>query len=290
MTTIPKGVVRFYGNIQYALESIGFKQITLLHPDKLNDPFDPYFFFETDFDDRYSDLVDYVQRHHSKDLQVFTERFPKGNWKQFLVEIEDLFRSFRKNVFLFSSSAIEEINHPKNNLYLWSHYGNGHRGAAIEFNTTSLTGAILAKAAKLGIKEVDQNDVWWEIKYSLEPPKITAKAIFQSVMNANENPDEKAWLETELGKTINLRSRSKNIRWQIENEWRLVWHNDKTSLKIQKLDLLDDAIAAVYLGCLIDSYAKETLISETKNNFPNARVFVGKQAKGAFALEFEQLS
>jgi hypothetical protein len=60
MTAVPRSVVRFYGNTQYAAESIGFKEITFLHLDKLNDPFDPYFFFETDFSDSYSNLVDYV--------------------------------------------------------------------------------------------------------------------------------------------------------------------------------------------------------------------------------------
>lgn len=39
MTQPPQHVIRFYGNIQYALECIGFKQITFLHIDKLNDPF-----------------------------------------------------------------------------------------------------------------------------------------------------------------------------------------------------------------------------------------------------------
>ena len=39
MTVRPQHVIRFYGNTDYALQAIGFREITFLHPDKLNDPF-----------------------------------------------------------------------------------------------------------------------------------------------------------------------------------------------------------------------------------------------------------
>jgi DUF2971 family protein len=174
-------------------------------------------------------------------------------------------------------------------IYLWSHYGNGHRGAAIEFNTALLTRAVLTKIEKLGGEEVDQIEVWWEIKYPPEMPKITCEAISQFIMNDTENPDEKAWDATELAKIMRLRCRSKSIGWQIENEWRLMWRNDETRLKIQRLDLLDDTVTAIYLGCLIDGCVKENLIFETKRRFPNAKVFMGKRTRGAFALELERL-
>jgi len=36
--------------------------------------------------------------------------------------------------------------------------------------------------------------------------------------------------------------------WKIEKEWRLWKHNDETRLKVQRLDLIDDTITALYLG------------------------------------------
>ena len=56
MNEIPEHVIRFYGNTDYALECIALKQITFLHVDKLNDPFDPVLDYITDFNNNYSAL------------------------------------------------------------------------------------------------------------------------------------------------------------------------------------------------------------------------------------------
>jgi len=41
MNELPQHVIRFYGNTDYAIECIALKQITFVHIEKLNDPFDP---------------------------------------------------------------------------------------------------------------------------------------------------------------------------------------------------------------------------------------------------------
>ena len=49
----PATVTRFYGTADYALDVIRAKQIAFVHVSLLNDPFDPYCFFETDFEGKY---------------------------------------------------------------------------------------------------------------------------------------------------------------------------------------------------------------------------------------------
>ena len=290
MAVLPQLVMRFYGNIDYAVQCIGFKEITFLHADKLNDPFDPHFFFTTDFSEDYEALIDCVQQNHLNDLQNFRDRLPQDNWKQFVDGIEKYFNSLRNNTFLFSTSAINKDKHPKDNLYMWSHYGNGHRGVAIEFDTALLARAVLAKSRTLAGEETHINEVWSEINYTAKLPKITCESIFEFVINRCEKRDEVEREGTELEKIIQLMVRSKSSEWRIENEWRLMWRNDETKLKIQRLDLLDGTITALYLGCLVTDYLKDSLVFETKRNFPNGEVFMGKKARGDFALVFEQLS
>ena len=82
---------------------------------------------------------------------------------------------------------------------------------------------------------------------------------------------------------------SKGLVWSVEEEWRLVYYNEKSNLKIQRIDLPNDAITALYLGCLVTDHWKKRFLSELKLNFPNAVVFVARKAKGEFALEFEAL-
>lgn len=289
MTIKRHDVIRFYGNLDYAIQSIGFKEITFLHPDKLNDPYDPYFYFTTDFNDDYSALIKCVQQNHAKDLQKFRKRFPEKYWEKFLREIENYYNSLRNSSFIFSTSAIKKDKHPKDNLYMWSHYGNGHRGVAIEFNTALLKRAVFAKIKKFGGEVKDIDKVWIKINYVSDLPRVTCESIFQFIINTSKNFDEKTNAGTELAKIIMLMLRSKSTEWKIENEWRLVWFNNETKLKVQRLDLLDDTITAIYLGCLIDDKVKDTLLYETKNSFPNAKLFRGKMSKGNFALLFEQL-
>lgn len=289
MAEPPRHVMRFYGNTDYAIQTIGFSNIVFLHPDKLNDPFDPPIQFTTDFSENYAALIDYIQQYHAEDLQNFKGRLPQENWKSFLCRIAVRCNSLRNNTFLFSTSAISKQRHPKDNLYMWSHYGNGHRGVAIEFDTDLLAKAVSAKSKRPAGEETHINDVWVEINYTFSLPKITCESIYQVVMSFSEKLDEVAGEGTEYVKTIQLMLRSKSIAWKTEDEWRLMWINDDTNLKIQRLDLLDGTITAVYLGCLVTDHLTDSLVSETKRSFPNAKVFKGKKAKGDFALEFERL-
>lgn len=289
MTVRPNTVMRFYGNLEYAIQSIAFKEITFLHSDKLNDPFDPYFYFITDFNENYSTLIDFVQQRHAKDLRYFEDRLPQPNWDKLVEVMEDHFKSFLNSSFLFSTCAITKDKHPKDNLYMWSHYGNGHRGVAIEFDADLLSKSVLEKQKRLGNKDVNIDEVLFEINYTTEVPKITGESIFQFVMNDTESSDEKAWERSDLAKIIKQIVRSKSLEWAIENEWRLMWHNDETKAKVQRVNIQSECVVAIYLGCLIDSNAKDNLISETKQNFPKAKIFDGKKAKGEFALGFEQL-
>jgi hypothetical protein len=64
---LPKHVVRFYGTVDFALDAIAHRQMTFVHVSRLNDPFDPYFFFETDFQGKYSELLKYVRKKHPED-------------------------------------------------------------------------------------------------------------------------------------------------------------------------------------------------------------------------------
>ena len=67
----PQQVTRFYGTVNYAMDVIKNKQIAFVHASMLNDPFDPYCFFETDFEDSYKNLVAHVRKNHPCDLPWF---------------------------------------------------------------------------------------------------------------------------------------------------------------------------------------------------------------------------
>jgi DUF2971 family protein len=293
MTQPPEHVMRFYGNVQYALECLALKQITFLHIDKLNDPFDPNMLFETDFDADYPALTNYVREHHPNDLEQFKNRLPEENWNGFIEQMENLSNNHRNSLFIFSASKVSEDHYPKDNMYMWSHYGNGHRGVAIEFDTDLLAKAVLKQSQKLGGETAAINDIWTEIKYQDELLEITCEHIFDFIINDTPVPNEEAWINTELADIIKKRASVKNLGWNIEQEWRLMWQNDETKLKFFRIDLLDDTITALYFGFrypLVDDHMRDDLIFEIKRNFPKAKIFKAMKGKGKSVLDFKQIA
>ncbi len=289
MAVPPKRVVRFYSNTDYAMQAIGFREITYVRIDQLNDPFDPPFFFITDFGNSYADLFDYVRRNHKEDIQNFSSRLPQENWERLLKNITEELTSIRNSTFIFSACAVTENQHPKDNLYMWSHYGNGHRGIAIEFDTALLTKAVSIKNKTLNGEETQADDVWNKIDYPITLPKITCEMIYQAIMSAHKEFDIEAWRRTKFSDIMAVILRSKSLVWKVENEWRLMWRNNETDLKIERLILLDETITALYLGCRVTDPLKQSLISQVRRSFPKALVYDSKKVHGEFAIKFEVL-
>ena len=207
--------------------------------------------------------------------------------------MERLFNNFRNSSFIFSTSEISETDHPKDNLYMWSHYGNGHRGVAIEFDANLLSKAVIKRHEMVGGEEINLNEIWFEIKYLNEIPKITCESIINFVLKDVPIPDENTWMKTELADILRKRSSSKTMGWKIEKEWRLAWQNDETRLNIQRIDLLEDNITALYFGfrySLKEDVMNDDLIFEIKRNFPRAEVFKAIKGKGKSMLDFERIA
>jgi len=289
MGETPNRVVRFYGNTDYAMQAIGFKEISFVRIDQLNDPFDPHIYFTTDFGDDYAALIDYVRQNHKEDFKIFSARLPEQNWKGFLTKITDRFASIRNSTFIFSTCAVSEKQHPKDNLYMWSHYGNGHRGVAIEFNTDLLAEAVISKEKTLNGERAQIGTVWNEISYAATLPKLSCEVIYESIMTADKEFKVEAWRQSKFSEIMPLMLRTKSLVWKEENEWRLMWHNDETNLNIQRLTLLDDTIAGLYLGCRVSDSAKQNMTSQLKRSFPNAFIYDGKKFAGEFTIKFDLL-
>jgi hypothetical protein len=140
---LPPHVTRFYGTVDYAIDVIKNMHIAYVHTSMLNYPFDPYCFFETDFGDSYQNLLKYVRANHSADMPWFRSQVTAQSWGGTVRDLKAYLQKLRAYMFMLSTSAATETLHPKDNLYMWGHYGMGHRGVAIEFDTEKLTAAVL---------------------------------------------------------------------------------------------------------------------------------------------------
>ncbi len=207
----PEKVVRFYGNTDYALECIALKRATFIHRDNLNDPFEVGVSFDTDFGNNYESLLRYVQRYHPSELTSFREKLPMQGWYNIVGQWAMMASRIQESLLVFSASAEKDGVQPQENLYMWGHYGNGHRGIAIEFNTAVLTDSLMSP------EESGGSDPWYGMEYDDEMPKITRDDIFKCVMNSTpEKP-----CGPELIDSILKRACFKGMVWERENEWRI---------------------------------------------------------------------
>jgi hypothetical protein len=278
--------MRFYGNTDYALECIALKQITFVHVDKLNDPFDPVLDYVTDFDDSCEALLLHVHKHHSSQLKSFKERLSEQNWKEAVAGWSNLASATRAKMFVFSTCAVREGSHPRDNLYMWGHYGNGHRGVAIEFNTTALAESVIKRLVHTS------EPPWWEMEYAKEIPRINCEDIIELVMNAQPDAYNMELYGPKLYSKICQRLRTKGEVWKSENEWRLALGNDETKLNILRHEIPSSAVTAVYLGCLAAEreQLRNAFIYETQRHFPKANVFCANMRPGEYSLNFEKIA
>ena len=186
----------------------------------------------------------------------------------------------------FSTCAVREGSHPRDNLYMWGHYGNGHRGVAIEFNTNALTESFN--------KQDDPNNKspWWGMEYEREIPRIKCEDIIEFVLNAQPNTENLEAYGPNLYAIIIQKLHSKSEVWKSEDEWRLALANDKTKLKILRHDIPSSAVTAVYLGCRAagQEQLRNAFVYETQHHYPNANVFRANMRSGGYALDFEKIA
>lgn len=242
MENKPKNLLRFYGKTEYALQCLEEKKLALPRASKLNDPFDPPLYFLTDITD--SNLI------------------------VLLKNTEDRLR----NIFIPTMFIASFSEGTRDDLYMWGHYANGHRGIAIEFNWEQLNNCLTK------LKGHEGGGEFFKVSYA-SPYVFTNKDVGQLRI---QGPI--------IAEKMRLMFRTKTDNWKRENEWRFMVTDKDTSLDYTKIDLADDVISAVYIGCAAEEKVGQSVYQQTKRNFPNAKVFLAKKRKDKLAIEFEEIN
>jgi hypothetical protein len=97
--TTPAGVTRFYANTNFGLDILENQQVALVRVTLLNDPFDPYGFFETDFGN-YINLSRYIQKHHARDRGWFRVHVTARSWGKTERELKAYMAGLRRDTFV----------------------------------------------------------------------------------------------------------------------------------------------------------------------------------------------
>lgn len=239
----PPKLIRFYGNIEHALECL--EENLLVAPNVLNfnDPFDPCSFL------------------------IINGELP--------LNIEEADAVFSQNIhgdtFISCFSAINLLKSGKstallqNELYMWSHYANAHKGIAIEFDTKSLENAFIELNGDFKLQKITYEDFLpMETKW-LEKPRHYEKEIkFVFAENLFR----------------------KNKLWRYENEWRICFGNKDTRQNIHKERFENKTISRIYLGWKCSEENKKRIISAAQTFQENAEIITVRRVNGAAMLSY----
>jgi len=287
-----KLATRFYGNLKFASDVLENKRVTFIHVSLLNDPFDPYCFFETDFGDSYLNFLKYMKSHHSRELPLFRGHVTPQSWNRTTRDLTNALRRIREIAFVLSMTRERGGRHPKDNLYMWGHYANGHRGVAIEFDMDALRRSVFAQHAAVNQAPSSETEVWAEMHYRSKFSPLSAEQIYQFLKQEIDAERGRIAVKvtTDLERHYSHVTTMKSDVWQNENEWRLMWRNDETDEKIYQCPISGDSIVNIFFGMCIQPDERQQFVHSAKASFPKASLYAAKKRYGDLALDFAPIS
>ena len=188
--------------------------------------------------------------------------FVKEQTALFQSQYQQAWNDFLPRLRVFS------IAEERDNLLMWSHYGQSHTGVVFEFrvlpeedNPLCVAEPVIYRKAPLPLFREEQ---LLEIIFGLSPLDTT-ELYYQY-------------------------ARVKSDVWEYEREWR-VWdllRNREEPLH-SDYPLRTKEIGAVYLGCKIATEDKKTIVSLVSNKYPEAKLFQAQRAVDEYRLRFDAM-
>ena len=224
---------------EYSKNLFTASEIFFSYPLSFNDPFDCQI---RPFDN---------QEIEDKDLKAYLEKCKgKHNLSRRHIDLmmkspkrKDVLRniglSFAENIGVYC------LTERKENILMWSHYANNHKGFCLEFKTDC---KFFGRAQKIIYSEDYPN-----FNFFKSTQKQTAKAMLLT----------------------------KASDWSYEKEWRIVDHEDGAGLKTYP----KNSLTGVILGCRIEEENKKTILEWLSRLGTAVNVHQAKQSKSAFKLD-----
>ncbi|PWV45922.1 DUF2971 domain-containing protein [Chitinophaga sp. S165] len=240
-------------NDKYAKKTLTDSEVFLSSPDQFNDPFDatfPFRYKEEDLtpDNIFKKLYELGKREwpEMKDEELHQLCYERQMSVDFTADAfwMDEYPSWKADIN--AKFGILCLTKSKDNLLMWSHYGDSHRGFCVGFNPEILFDCI---QGQLG-----------------------------PVIYSNDFPVLGLFDNTQEGLTRILCTKSEH--WQYEDEHRFVKIDG--SRKIIKLP--DEAITEIILGCNMPDAFKKEIILLADQKFPGAKIFEATVDLKAFKL------
>lgn len=153
----------------------------------------------------------------------------------------------------------------KDNLLMWSHYAEGHKGVVLEMRVLPDEDNMLCVAEP--------------VQYCSTPPTILTEQDWISHLLGG--------FDLKIDRIFHRYANSKSEVWAYEKEWR-IWGMVPEYSPAMYIDyaLRKSELSAVYLGAKIEAEAKARITSAIDRNYRDARIWQGVRISKEYKLEF----
>jgi hypothetical protein len=150
-----------------------------------------------------------------------------------------------------------------NELLMWSHYADQHRGVVLEFNASETCKSFFGDARP--------------IDYTSEPNRrVTAAEVCKSLLGPF---DGERWMHASLY--------TKSYHWSYEREWRAVVKKNVVKLDENNLASIEmHDVVALYLGVRIRSDDEHEFRRIVQDRYPWITVYKGRRHDYNYEIEF----
>ncbi|GBD90673.1 hypothetical protein BMS3Abin04_01390 [bacterium BMS3Abin04] len=234
-------------------------------PRELNDPFDSKIPIRYDLCTK-QELVEIVKKFETVKYDKSPRKERRKTVFQKVKELQQELKSNPERIvkrmekYIENTIGIFSFTEKLDNLLLWSHYADSHKGFCVEFSAPKLNNLMV----EVFLKEID-------------------KAFIFKVHYQNEYPIVHP-IKTSYEDRLNLQFCTKSKNWEYEKEWRIIFMNYK-----KKAEIPSNIISNIYLGLLADESNITTSIAILKKSNPNIGLYKAVKKKNAFGLHFEKL-
>ncbi len=165
------------------------------------------------------------------------------------------------------------------------HYGNGHRGIAVEFDAQQVAESVVDHNALLNPSVIWPPDqkVWTPVLYRDKIDRLTPEDFYDFMKAPMDDH-----LNTKLAFYFNCVSRTKSTVWHPEHEWRLMWRNDEIDPpSVYKVPISPRCIHRVYIGLRVADDLATQIVTAARLAFPDVAILRARARPGEFALDFQ---
>jgi hypothetical protein len=167
----------------------------------------------------------------------------------------------------------------KDNLLMWSHYANSHKGFVLEFYSEH-------EFFDRRKKETQIAEHLKKVRYTVKRPEFV---FYEEDLSQPQQVDN--WINNFIW--------VKSKHWEYEQEWRVLNTLNNSHKKIEKsgapihlFELPPEAIKNIFLGCKMskENFSKFTDLLKTQTNLKHINAFKAYQDEKEYRLRFKKIN